>query len=50
MALESVDYSEDRACQILQIVMQDDNKAVASSDGAGANVEVDANGYVIRSI
>lgn len=24
MALESVDYSVDRACQILQIVMQDD--------------------------
>lgn len=24
MALESVDYSEDRACQILNIVMQDD--------------------------
>lgn len=24
MALESVDYSEDKACQILNIVMQDD--------------------------
>lgn len=26
MALESVDYSEERACQILKIVMQDDTK------------------------
>lgn len=25
MALESVEYSENRACQILKIVMQDDN-------------------------
>ncbi|XP_037040382.1 uncharacterized protein LOC119077316 isoform X2 [Bradysia coprophila] len=28
MALESVDYSVDRACQILQIVMQDDKSGV----------------------
>lgn len=26
MALESVDYSEERACQILKIVMQDETK------------------------
>lgn len=25
MALESVDYSEEKACQILNIVMQEDN-------------------------
>ncbi len=32
MALESVDYSVDRACQILQIVMQDDNKSGSKSE------------------
>ena len=28
MALESVDYCEDRACQILKIVMQDDKNEI----------------------
>lgn len=32
MALESVDYSEEKACKILEIVMQDD-KNTASKDG-----------------
>lgn len=27
MALDSVDYSEERACKILEIVMQDDKSA-----------------------
>lgn len=32
MALESVDYSEEKACKILEIVMQDD-KNTATKDG-----------------
>lgn len=40
MALESVDYSEDRACQILKIVQQDDAKpAPAASAAVSAEVE-----------
>lgn len=31
MALESVDYSEDRACKILEIVMQDDKNTKVES-------------------
>lgn len=48
MALESVDYSEDRACQILMIVMQDDKKPppTASATAAEASDETD-NGYDI---
>lgn len=30
MALDSVDYSEEKACKILEIVMQDDKDAVKS--------------------
>lgn len=30
MALESVDYSEEKACKILEIVMQDDKGATTS--------------------
>lgn len=32
MALESVDYSEEKACKILEIVMQDDKNS-AAKDG-----------------
>lgn len=42
MALESVEYSEDRACQILKIVMQDDNPPSSSSATAAATDEADA--------
>lgn len=31
MALESVDYSEDKACKILEIVMQDDKNTKVES-------------------
>lgn len=32
MALDSVDYSEEKACRILEIVMQDDKSATKAED------------------
>lgn len=34
MALESVDYSEEKACKILEIVMQDDKNTPATTAAA----------------
>lgn len=35
MALESVDYSEEKACRILEIVMQDDKRIITSTTTKG---------------
>lgn len=42
MALESVDYSEEKACKILEIVMQDDKDTAAAKDGIQKDIKGDA--------
>lgn len=42
MALESVDYSEDKACQILKIVMQDDQNITNGSKTEKLEIHEDA--------
>lgn len=49
MALESVEYSEERAIQILNIVMQEDNletKTVETTEGIKQDSETDNNEHL----